>query len=84
MNNPIQDILDERKRQDELWGEQNHSPILWATILGEEYGEYCQTALHYNFGGHHAVGLREEAVQVAAVALAIIECCDRNDWLSKL
>jgi NTP pyrophosphatase (non-canonical NTP hydrolase) len=75
------DVLRERARQDGKWGEQNHDPILWSAILTEEVGEYTQAALHHRFGGHKAVKLRDEAVQVAAVALAIIECIDRNGLL---
>lgn len=74
------DIARERLRQDEKWGQQNHHPILWAAVLQEEAGEFTKAALHYTFGGADAAGLRAEAVQVAAVAKAIIECCDRNGW----
>jgi hypothetical protein len=41
-----------------------------------------QAALQTRFGGKHG-GLdhmRGEAVQVAAVALAIVECLDRAKW----
>ena len=78
--NALQDILFERRRQEERWGQQNHNPFTYLTILGEEYGEACQAALHDRFGGHHAGELREEMVQVAAVALAIVECLDRDEW----
>lgn len=71
-------ILLERHRQNEKWGEQNHGLPLWITILMEEVGEFAQTALHKQFNGHKALFVRDEAVQVAAVALAIIECLDRN------
>jgi NTP pyrophosphatase (non-canonical NTP hydrolase) len=74
------DVLEERRRQDEKWGEQNHDPFAYLTVLGEEYGELCQCALHDRFGGPAAEHIREEAVQVAAVALAIVECLDRGKW----
>jgi hypothetical protein len=35
-------IESERRKQDEKWGEQNHSIEWWVAILGEEYGEFCQ------------------------------------------
>jgi len=35
-------VKNERKRQDEKWGVQNHSIEWWVAILGEEYGEFCQ------------------------------------------
>jgi NTP pyrophosphatase (non-canonical NTP hydrolase) len=78
MKKAIEDTINERKKQDEMWGEQNHDPITWSAILTEECGEFAQAALHDRFGGHAAEDLRNEAVQVAAVAIAIIECLDRN------
>ncbi len=76
----IQDVMVERERQDEKWGEQNHDPFLYLTVLVEEVGEFAQAALHSRFGGEAATKLRREAVQVAAVAVAIIECLDRGKW----
>lgn len=76
----LQDILAERQRQDNKWGEQNHDPFTYLTILTEEVGELAQCALHLRYGGGKAAGLREEAVQVAAVAMAIVECIDRGKW----
>lgn len=70
----------ERDRQEAKWGEQNHDPFTYLTVLGEEFGELCQAALHAKFGGRAAEKLREEAVQTAAVALAIVECLDRGKW----
>jgi NTP pyrophosphatase (non-canonical NTP hydrolase) len=80
MTSALQSVLDERKRQDAKWGQQNHDPFLYLTILGEEYGETCQAALEARFGSGSLDHLREEAVQTAAVALAIIECLDRKQW----
>jgi NTP pyrophosphatase (non-canonical NTP hydrolase) len=82
----LRDVLAERKRQDAKWGEQNHDPFTYLTILGEEYGETCQAALHARFSVGSAGNkqltehLRMEAVQTAAVALAIVECIDRKKW----
>lgn len=85
----MKDVLDvivrERERQDKRWGEQNHDPFLWMTILGEEYGEACKAALESRFGGGHErengpEEYREELIQVAAVAIAAIECLDRGKW----
>lgn len=78
-NKIILDILAERKRQNDKWGEQNHEPIIWSAILTEECGEFAEAALHNKFGGHAANGLREEAIQCAAVALQIIEYLDRRN-----
>jgi len=80
MNQALQDILAERARQDAKWGEQNHDPFTYLAVLIEEVGELAQAALHRQFGGHAADGLRTEAVHTAAVALAIVECLDRDKW----
>jgi NTP pyrophosphatase (non-canonical NTP hydrolase) len=76
----IMDVLAERHRQDARWGEQNHDPFTYLTVMLEEAGETAEAALHTRFGGPKAVGLRGEAVQLAAVALAIVECLDRGAW----
>ena len=87
----------ERKRQEEKWGEQNHSMVCgnfdygftkemlelikrdndsvgeknWHDILLEEFLEaFTETDLKNQ---------REEIVQVAAVAVQIIECLDRKN-----
>ncbi len=74
----LNDVLIERGRQFAKWGEHDHDPITWSAILTEECGEFAQAALHHRFGGHAASGLREEAVQCAAVALQIVEYIDRQ------
>lgn len=76
----LEDVVAERARQDAKWGEQNHDPFTYLTVLTEEVGELSQAALHARFGGPAADGLRTEAVHVAAVALAIVECVDRGLW----
>lgn len=85
------EILQERKKQDAKFGIQNHSPIEWIAILGEEFGEASKEALeaHFkqknNFGSlgkseENLQNLRNELIQVAAVAAAFVECLDRNVW----
>jgi len=78
----IHDVIKERLRQEQKWGEQNHEYPIWRVILGEELGETDQEFLKTVFEGEpeRAPKIREELVQVAAVALAMIECCDRNGW----
>lgn len=71
-------IFTERENQDEKWGEQNHSPILWTAILTEEVGEFAQAALHQEFGGEKSNNVLTEAVQCAAVAFNIVESLIRN------
>lgn len=73
----LANVLYERKRQDEKWGVQNHEPLKWLAILGEEVGEACEAILadHPN---PPSWKYRDEMVHVAAVALAAVECFDRN------
>jgi hypothetical protein len=86
MNYIFKEIKKERYRQNELWGEQNHSSIEWLGILGEEYGEVCKAATDMHFKKIYKdvdcpdelQEYREELVQVAAVAVQMIECLDRN------
>ncbi len=47
-------------------------------ILGEEVGEANKAALEAKFGSKTLAEYREELVQVAAVAVAMIQCLDRN------
>lgn len=74
------DVALERYLQDEKWGVQDHSPQDWMMILMEEVGEFAQAEMETRLSGAPAAHIREELVQVAAVALAMIECCDRQDW----
>lgn len=62
-------VIAERKRQHELWGEQNHDRAFWLSILGEEFGEVCRAV----FEGK-ADDYMTELVHVAAVAMQMIEC----------
>ena len=42
----LDEVADERQRQDAQWGTgRHHPPELWLTVLGEEYGEACRAAL---------------------------------------
>ena len=70
-----EDILNERDRQDEKWGVQDHSLFEWITILMEEVGELSAATLGHCFGtdNHPEMDWKKEAVQVAAVALAMLE-----------
>lgn len=80
-------VAEERKRQDKKWGEQNHHPMEWLAILGEEVGEANKAALEAHFDGYERTGnlsdYREELIQVAAVAVAMVECLDREEWDKK-
>lgn len=74
----LADVLAERIRQDDQWGEQNHADHWWHLILTEEVGEVAQAVLHDWFGGPAEDTVREELVQVAAVALSWLEAIDRR------
>lgn len=85
MSDPLQDIMEERARQDEKWGEQNHDPYKWMVILAEEYGEACREALEAETAANlslvdiHLMAYRKELIETAAVALAALESLDRNE-----
>lgn len=81
MEKVIKYVISERKRQDEKWGaNRTHHPLEWLAILGEEVGEANQAALEAHFSGYDRSGnwddYRKELVQVAAVAVAMIESHD--------
>lgn len=83
MRNVVQEVMLERYKQHEKWGPQNHSPAEWLMILGEEVGEANKAALetHFSYKGatRNFAEYRKELVQVAAVAIAMIESLDRNE-----
>lgn len=81
----------EREKQTRKWGTQGHGMPVWLAILGEEFGELCQAALRARTTNApmneqsaeemvaHQCSLRDmrvEAIQVAAVAVAMIEAID--------
>ena len=78
-------VIAERIKQDQKWGEQNHSAEIWMAILGEEFGEACQALLADTFGRKNQREkkpemMRDEIVQVAAVAIAILEWMNRSGY----
>lgn len=68
---PLQEVMAERARQDKKWGEQDHPDAYWLGILMEEVGEMAHDMIE---GG----SVKKELVQVCAVALAWLECLERN------
>ncbi len=67
-------ILDERDRRDDKWGEQDHSLPEWTVILMEEVGELAKAVSAETFPlTETEKNWREEAIHVAAVALAMLE-----------
>lgn len=78
INSILKEVAQEREKQDSKWGEQNHAPCLWNGILLEEVGEVSKEVNDHTFEGKGINEMREELIQVAAVAVAWIECLDRN------
>lgn len=74
----------ERDSQDAKWGKQFHDLPVWSAILTEECGEVAEASLRVHFapeGNDEGLAhLREELVQVAAVAVHIIEKLDADYW----
>lgn len=67
----LDEISEERDHQLRKWGEQTHDPAWWYVILGEEFGEAGREIFE-----HNDKRLREELIQVAAVAVAWLEDID--------
>ncbi len=90
----ITEVVDERNRQDARFGEQNHTPFIYLSILTEEVGEAAKAANDSHVFASTKLlnttvstwdkdklkAYRAELVQVAAVAVAMIECLDREKW----
>ena len=72
-NQVLDEVLGERMRQHDLWGQQDHDESVWMIILMEEVGEAAKACFENN-----ADNYREELVQVAAVAVAMVEAFDRK------
>ena len=71
-------IEKERDRQDTKWGVQDHTDEWWLAILMEEVGELAEAILHAEFGGNKDKNIHKEAVQCAAVCIAMLECINRR------
>lgn len=80
----LHEIRHERGNQDNKWGGNRFHPLgIWFLILGEEFGEACKDALDFEFATslskeHSLLKCREELIQVAAVAAAIVESIDNH------
>ena len=80
----FQEILSERKRQDLVFGkEQNHSPERWVSVLAQQVGAAAKQANRFHSPRGSELNLQKyeiEAIQVAAVAFAALECLERGEW----
>ncbi len=66
-------IREERQRQNEKWGDQDHNDFVWLAILTEEVGELSEAILHDEFGGHAKGTAPKELLHIAAVAVQWLE-----------
>lgn len=64
----------ERYRQQNEFGDENHAPALWLTILTEEVGEVAGEVLRIEREGASRRNYQAELEHVAAVALAALAC----------
>lgn len=85
----LDEVFEERRSQEKKWGQQNHPGSEYLMILGEEVGEANKEYLEVFFAakksqvsGHGLVvdysSYRKELIQIAAVAVAMVESLDRN------
>lgn len=74
----LSSVLNERARQIDLWGAQNHGPWAWLPILTEEVGEVAKELADARLSDFRRAEYRKELVHVAAVAVAAIEALDRG------
>lgn len=83
MSRALVDVEEERSRQDAKWGVQQHDPPDYFAILSEEVGEVAELVVEWRFGREadreaRLRLMREELVQTAAVAVAMVEEIDRR------
>lgn len=68
MDNFVNDVMIERERQDCIHPRSDWPGIVWATVMGEEYGEICRAILE-----NDRENLKDELVQLAAVCMRVYE-----------
>jgi len=72
----LNDVASERARQDRKWGGWpgvDRVDERFTAVLGEEFGEVCKALME---DGELSPEIREELIQVAAVAVAWVEQID--------
>lgn len=75
----LTEVAVERERQDMRWGTQDHDDPRWLAILTEELGEVAREVVEeLAIPRSRGYQIREELVQVAAVAVAWLEAIDRR------
>lgn len=71
------DVIAEMERQDQTWGD-NHNPFLWGVTSLEEIGKATSSMMGGEFDKNLAEAARKNIIQVAAVALQILEYDDQK------
>ena len=74
----LMEVSNERDKQIEKWGVRDLHPFIHMSVLVEEVGEASQAILKSTFGGKSWSDYRKELVQIAAVAVDMIETMDRE------
>ncbi len=87
----ISRINEERQLQDMKWGYPQRNTLMeWGSIIAEEVGELCKELNDLEIGnrrGEHSAAtylqavqrIKDEAIQVAAVAVSIVEHLQAGD-----
>ncbi len=73
-------VKQERDRQDNKWGEQNHANNEWLLVLTEEIGEVAKSILESKTNSVDD----EELIQCIAVLFAWFESSTRNNLIERL
>ncbi|GGR00092.1 hypothetical protein [Deinococcus ruber] len=87
-----QEVLDliaaERARQDKKWGQQNHGPLYWLAILGEEFGEVSKEVVEWEahrqrvYARAIEAGMADSLPELEAEALSSIHLVNlRNELI---
>ena len=74
----LEKIAQERQRQIEKWGDQEHHDTIWYLILNEELGEVAKEILENDEYGSRNAKFQAELIQAAAVIVAWIEDLTRH------
>lgn len=72
----LAEVKRKREKQLEKWGTQQHDPMMWYAILGEEFGEVGKEIAESHVKEFDVAAYRKELLHTAAVALAAVQCID--------
>ncbi len=82
----LSSILSEREAQQKQWGEdgEKHSDIFWSSVLAKQTGQAAALIVNFLTAQNPIArenakrAVRREVVQIAAVAMAWLECIDER------